>query len=144
MGRFRNPLLPASVLGTLSHDGELCAAVVLPREAHAERGIGVDLLCLQRVSDTMADLKRMIVTSPGELALMAAFDIPVDPTMILFSLKEAAIKAASFQLEAFIDMREVEVRGPGQPALSILGRPVEAELLGAAVEGFLVTAVKVL
>nr|QEO74730.1 4'-phosphopantetheinyl transferase [uncultured bacterium] len=44
MGRLRNPLWPDGVLGTLSHDGELCAVAL--RRAGAVRGIGIDLMSL--------------------------------------------------------------------------------------------------
>ena len=96
------------MLGTLSHDGELCAVAL--RRVGAVRGIGIDLMSLAERAGRVGDLAPMFVTGTGEMDSIATLNVPADPAMLLFSLKEAAIKALSFRLNDFIDMRAIEIR----------------------------------
>jgi enterobactin synthetase component D len=138
MGRLRNPLWPDGVLGTLSHDAELCAVAL--RRAGAVRGMGIDLMSLAQRAGRMDDLTPMFLTSAGELDSIATLNVPVDPAMLLFSLKEAAIKALSFRLTDFIDMREIEIRHADSFELRMADGIIRAELFAAVTDRYLVTA----
>jgi enterobactin synthetase component D len=139
MGRLRNPLWPDGVLGTLSHDGELCAVAL--RRAGAVRGIGIDLMSLAQRAGRVADLAPMFVTSAGEMESIATLNVPADPAMLLFSLKEAAIKALSFRLVDFIDMRAIEICRAGDLfEIRMADGAIQAELSAAVTDRYLVTA----
>jgi len=142
VGRLLNPLFPETVTGTISHDGEICAVALVRRSDLAGKGIGIDLMSLRQRAGRMAKLERMFVTHPGELAVMASFGVAVEPGMLLFSLKEAAIKAMSHLLRDFIDMREVEVARDGTLALRFGGRTIDAELMAGVAGGYLVTGAR--
>jgi len=143
VGRLLNPLFPETVTGTISHDGDVCAVVVARRDSLAAKGIGIDLMSLPHRADRVARVERMFVTHPNELAAMANFDVAVEPAMLLFSLKEAAIKAMSHLLNDFIDMREVEIRRDATLSLRFRGQLISAELMAAVAGTYLVTGAKV-
>jgi enterobactin synthetase component D len=139
MGRLRNPIWPAGILGSLSHDGDVCAAVLLSQSSTgigSIDGIGVDLIDLAARAGRMADLAAMFVASAGECAAVAPLATAVDPATLLFSLKESVVKAMSVRLGDFIDLRAIDIR-PG--AVRILGNPVDIALKAASAGPYLVT-----
>jgi 4'-phosphopantetheinyl transferase EntD len=138
MGRLRNPLWPDGVLGTLSHDGEHCAVAL--RRAGAVRGIGIDLMSLAQRAGRVGDLAPMFVASTSEMDGIATLNVPADPAMLLFSLKEATIKALSFRLVDFIDMREIEIRHGHGFEIRMADGVIQAELFAAVTDRYLVTA----
>nr|QEO74731.1 4'-phosphopantetheinyl transferase [uncultured bacterium] len=82
----------------------------------------------------------MFVTSADEMDSIATLNVPADPAMLLFSLKEAAIKALSFRLVDFIDMREIEIRHGGGFEIRMADGVIQAELFAAVTDRYLVTA----
>ena len=146
IGRLRNPLWPESVIGTISHDGDLCAVVVMPRLGQAAAGIGIDLIRLAQRAGRMAELATLFVAGADELDAVAALDPAVDPALLLFSIKESLIKAIAHRVDDFVDMRAIEVSRPGhisRPdglAVSISGQEINADLYAGTVGRFLVTA----
>jgi 4'-phosphopantetheinyl transferase EntD len=143
MGRLRDPLWPAPVRGTLSHDGELCAVVMEPKQEHGGTGIGIDLIALPQRAGRLDDLLPMFMAHPDELAAMAAFDVAVEAPLLLFSLKESLIKALSFRLDDFVDMRAIEMRLAERPRITLAGSAIDAELHASVAREYLVTAAKV-
>lgn len=143
MGELRNPLWPESVIGTISHDGELCAVVLMQKHQHSEAGIGIDLVSLPQRAGRMDELAPMFLANADELSAMAAFNIAVDPALLLFSVKESVVKAMSLQLGDFIDMRAIEIHRADKLRFRISGNSVSAEILAATTGNYLVTAVKV-
>lgn len=143
VGRLREPLWPPTISGSISHDGGVCAVVLAQKRGHPSDGFGIDLIGLQRRGGRMDDLAPMFVAHPDEIAAMASFDLPVDPHLLLFSLKESVVKAMTSRLDDFVDLREIVVRRSGTFELSLFGEPIRAELLAAATADTLVTAVKV-
>jgi enterobactin synthetase component D len=137
MGRLRNPLWPDEVIGTLSHDGDLCAVALRRRDT--VRGIGIDLIERSRRAGRMDDLAPIFVTSSAELDVIATLDVAVDPSMLLFGLKEAVIKALAFRLDDFIDMREIEICHGRPFAVRIADATIDVALFAAVTE-YLVTA----
>jgi 4'-phosphopantetheinyl transferase EntD len=104
------------------------------------RGIGIDLIARAQRAGRMDDLAPMFVTSAAELTAIATLDVPADPPMLLFSLKEAAIKALSFRLDDFIDMRAIEICRGRPFAIGIADATIDAELFAAVTDRYLVTA----
>ncbi len=142
MGRLRNPLWPESVSGTISHDGELCAVVLMQKQQCNEAGIGIDLVSLPQRTGRMDELAPMFMANADELSAMAAFNLAVDPALLLFSVKESVVKAMSFQLDDFIDMRAIEVHHTDKLRFSISGNLVGADIVAATTGNYLLTAVK--
>jgi 4'-phosphopantetheinyl transferase EntD len=142
MGRLRNPLWPESVTGTISHDGELCAVVLMQEPQRSEAGIGIDLVSLSQRVGRMDELAPMFMANADELSAMAAFNLAVDPALLLFSVKESVVKAMSFQLDDFIDMRAIEIHYADKLRFSISGNFVSADIVAAATGNYLLTAVK--
>lgn len=140
MQRLRNPLWPPSVLGAISHDGELCAAALFRNEPPAVRGIGFDLILLAQRTGRMEELAPMFVVDSQELADIAVINPAADPHMMLFSLKESVIKAMTFRLARFIDMRELEIRQTGRFDINFEGNVTRAELFAAVTGQYLLTA----
>jgi len=142
MGRLRNPLWPGSVSGTISHDGELCAVVLMQEQEHSEAGIGIDLVSLPQRVGRMDELAPMFTANADELSGIAAYSLAVDPALLLFSIKESVVKAMSFKLDNFIDMREIEIYCADNLRFSISGKSVSAGIFAATTGNYLVTAVK--
>jgi enterobactin synthetase component D len=143
MGRLRNPLWPQSVIGTISHDGDLCAVALRRKGMGPVRGIGMDLVSLPQQAGTMDELASMFMANGGELDGVAQLNVPVDPALLLFSLKESVIKAMTSQLDGFIDMRAIEIRTADTFAIHVADRPIQADLFAAVTGAYLVTAVSV-
>jgi len=143
MGRLRNPLWPESVIGTISHDGEVCAVALMQKQRHIAAGIGIDLVHLHQRAGRMHDLTPMFMTGTDELKAMAAMKVAVDPALLLFSIKESVVKALSFQLEDFIDMRSIEIYYADGLRFRVFGQPVSADMQAAASDEYLLTAVTV-
>ncbi|MGZ9709213.1 4'-phosphopantetheinyl transferase family protein [Glaciimonas sp. GNP009] len=148
IGRLRNPLWPASVIGTISHDGMLCAAVLLQSEgpAPAQQGtdIGIDLVYLPQRSGRLNDLAPMFMAHEKELDVMAAFQLAVDPAVLLFSVKESIVKAMSRRLNDFIDMRAIAIHRTDTLGFGFsLGNDCpDVDILAAVCGNYLITAVK--
>ncbi|MEE7625157.1 4'-phosphopantetheinyl transferase superfamily protein [Methylobacter sp. Wu8] len=143
MGRLRNPLWPESVTGTISHDGELCAVVLMQKHQHCEAGIGIDLVSLPQRVGRMDELAPMFLANTDELSAMAAFNLAVDPALLLFSVKESVVKAMSFQLDDFIDMRAIEIYHADKLRFRISGNAVSTDIVAATTGNYLITAIKV-
>lgn len=142
VGRLRNPLWPESVTGTISHDGDLCAVVLMQKRKYSEAGIGIDLVSLPQRAGRMDELVSMFMVNADELGSLAAFNLAVEPALLLFSIKESVIKAMSFQLDDFIDMRAIEIYAADKLRFRIAGNVVSADILAATAGNYLVTAVK--
>jgi 4'-phosphopantetheinyl transferase EntD len=143
MGRLREPLWPKSIIGTISHDGGLCVVAVQKTGPEASAEIGIDLFSLARRPLRMDDLASMFVAHADELRLVAGLRVTADPLVLLFSLKEAVLKAISSQLTGFIDLRELEIRDVEPLTLVFAGTAYRGSLLALVAGEFLLTAVKI-
>lgn len=140
MGRLRNPLWPESMLGTITHDAGLCAVALVRKDALGYAGIGIDLVAWSVRTEKMYDLLPIFLTRPEELAVMQRCDICVDPALLLFSIKESVIKALSFYLKDFVDMREVEIHFSDRLQFKISGCLIAGDIFFAATDHYLLTA----
>jgi 4'-phosphopantetheinyl transferase EntD len=140
MQRLRNPLWPPSILGAISHDGALCAAAILHNTPPVVRGIGFDLIALAQRAGRMEELAPMFVVDAAELAGIARLNPATDPNMLLFSGKESVIKAMTFRLDRFIDMRELTIRHTDGFDIHFEGSVTRAELFAAVTGSYLITA----
>ena len=107
VGRWREPLWPAGIVGSISHTTKICAAVVVPAAILA--GIGIDLLDASAADRLPPDLARFITGDEEEYGSQAIDSDGVDPLALLFSVKESVIKAISARLQRFVDFSEIQV-----------------------------------
>lgn len=142
IGKLRNPLWPVSVLGSITHDADLCA-VILEKKMDCAAGVGIDLVSLASRVENMAELLPIFLTDSSELESIKSCDLDVDPALLLFSLKESVIKALSFMLNNFIDMREVQIyRQDMQLKFKFQKQEIPGEIFFAKPGAFLLTAAK--
>jgi 4'-phosphopantetheinyl transferase EntD len=133
MGSLRAPLWPDPLVGAITHDGALCAIVLRAGPAGAADGVGIDLVHLPPRSGRMEELAPMFVSHGGEVDAARAFGLEVDPLLLLFSLKESALKALARRLDAFVDLRDIAIdpaRGVSEPRLGLVAGRFHAAVAG--------------
>ncbi|HEU4842782.1 MAG TPA: 4'-phosphopantetheinyl transferase superfamily protein [Burkholderiaceae bacterium] len=146
IGSHRQPLWPAGLIGSITHNGQYAAALVCP--SHALLGVGIDIESV--VSDEARQAMTELVVSPEEAHFLrgAAGTLGFDCLLTLvFSAKESFFKAAFAQVKEYFDFDAVRVIAidPARAAISLRcvrtlcprlpeGRVVEArfELLDSA------------
>jgi enterobactin synthetase component D len=138
IGRLRGPVWPAGILGTLSHDGGLCAAVLL-QDGGGIRGIGIDLAWLPRQAGRLPGMAPIFVAEASELAAVRQLGLIAEPELVLFSLKEAIVKALAWRLTDFVDLRDIVVTGGPRLGCRVFGAPIGVSLFAAIAGDCLVT-----
>lgn len=113
------PIWPSGAVGSISHDGGMCLATVLPSTLAA--GVGVDLFDTQRAFSTEGF--DTLVLSPEELRFSATMVDRYTYLALLFSAKESVVKAVSDVVGRYLDMREIDVC-------------IQADLIQARLQGF--------
>lgn len=145
----RSPLWPNGVIGSISHTGDYCIAVVARADAPA-RGIGVDAEQLGRVTD---NLHRTIFTTTERAWLDRLPGAErADAATTLFSGKEAFYKAQHPLTRSWVGFKDVSGRTATEglilhPAtdLDALGRLRWPQTVASLRRGhFVVTAIEVL
>ncbi len=143
IGELRNPQWPEAIMGTISHDGDLCAVALMQKQQHSETGIGIDLISLSQREGRLDELVPMFTTSHDELNAVTALNLPIAPAILLFSIKESVVKALSAHLGDFIDMRSIEIYFSNNLQVRLFERSVKAEIYASKSEHYVLTAVKV-
>lgn len=143
IGKLRNPLWPVSILGSITHDAEYCAVVLMQKQLHSEIGIGIDLVSLTHHTGKLEGLESMIARNSDEIVAVKTLNLALDPTLLLFSIKESVIKALSFYLDDFIDMRSIEISYANKLLFNLSGCSVKADIFAAKSKNYLLTAVKI-
>jgi enterobactin synthetase component D len=141
-GRLRNPLWPDSLLGSISHDADCCAVVLAQKKDHSGLGIGIDLVALSRAS-RLDGLDSLVAADAKELDAVSQLNLALDPVLLLFSIKESVIKALSFYLDDFIDMRSIEVCYANKIAFKLSGCLITGDVFAAITQNYLLTAVNI-
>ena len=126
IGRLREPVWPAGATGSITHAGDVCAAVAV--RATDYPGVGIDLLESREAAAILAKAGSRITSADEEQEARAALPAGVDTLSFLFSAKESAIKALSARAGRLIGFAEVQVTfsgscfqatlGAGEPAVS--------------------------
>ncbi len=143
IGRLRNPLWPDSLLGSISHDADYCAVVLVQKQAHNWAGIGIDLVALSQRAGKLNGLESMIMVNALELDAVSKLNLALEPALLLFSIKESVIKALSFYLDDFIDMRLVEIFYTDKILIKVSGYIVTGDVFAAITQNYLLTAVNI-
>ena len=144
IGLLREPVWPESILGSISHDGEVCAVVLVRKDLHGICGVGVDLVKISSRLKNMSDLTSIFMTSQSELEAMNSINISIDPAVLLFSIKESVIKALRYKLDSFIDMRDIEIYESGRLQYKLLGNSIHGNIFVAKTNNYLLTAANAL
>jgi len=108
VGRWRNPIWPDQLTGSISHTGNLCAAVAARRTTWT--AIGIDLLDRASAAQLPADAAGLLANPHETDAPAPGLPAWLPPLVLLFSVKEAAIKALSPTLQRFVDFPEIRLR----------------------------------
>jgi 4'-phosphopantetheinyl transferase EntD len=105
-GEMREPLWPAGVVGSISHDRVLCAAIVARRADFA--GVGIDVEPDEPLDESVAAR----IWSPEEAAsALASGVVPLaSAAKLVFSAKEAVYKCQFALTQTFIGFGAVELR----------------------------------
>lgn len=113
VGPRGEPQWPAGVSGSISHDSGSVIAIVSNSLGGA--GLGVDLLRRDsRIESGGADF----IAGETEISAVADYlenhsacprEQSLDPLLLVFSAKEAAIKALSPSLDRYLDFREIRI-----------------------------------
>lgn len=143
IGKLRNPLWPDSLLGSITHDAECCAVVLVQKQAHNGLGIGIDLVALSQRAGKLDGLESMIVANMLELDAVSKLNLALEPALLLFSIKESVIKALSFYLDDFIDMRLIEVFYTNKILFKLSGCLITGDVFAAITQNYLLTAVNI-
>lgn len=143
VGKLRNPVWPDSIMGTITHDEKLCAVVLMQKHQHSETGIGIDLIYVHQRAGRMDELLPMFMADASELNAISIINDNIDPALLLFSVKESIVKAISFRLDDFVDMRAIKIYYSDKVRFRVSGNSINAEILASTTKDYLLTAVKV-
>lgn len=99
------PLWPGGVTGSITHESGICAAAVV-RSSFA-RGIGIDLFDQRHE----ADIQQIayLVLGPEEKPLLDTCEDATGFIQLVFSIKEAVVKAVSPTARRYLDMHEISL-----------------------------------
>ncbi len=144
VGELHQPLWPQGVIGSISHDIDLAVAVVVLTTKVAWMSIGVDVINLSVTKNSLSGLAYMFIYDESELELMTTLSKHMQAEMVLFSLKECAVKALSETCGKFMDCRELRfMMCDRQIYCYYQGVKYGCEVLVENTESFLITAIKV-
>lgn len=118
IGAMREPLWPAGVVGSISHNQAYAAAVTARRARFSSVGIDIESVASAENQEAM----QALVVSAGELAYLKSVDcaLPLATVLtIVFSAKESFYKAAYADVGRFFDFCDAQVSefDPGRSAL---------------------------
>ncbi|MEQ9546519.1 MAG: 4'-phosphopantetheinyl transferase superfamily protein [Marinobacter sp.] len=103
-GLLGNPIWPASVVGSITHDHSHGAAVIGFQSELG--GLGLDLI--EDLSQVTEDLANQVI-HPQEEALLRSLYPDLSPVGVAFSIKESVVKATSVLIGRYIDLLEIRL-----------------------------------
>lgn len=99
------PVWPAGVTGSITHESGICAAAVV-RSSFA-RGIGIDLFDRRHEADI--EQIAYLVLGQEEKSLLDTCEDATGFIQLVFSIKEAVVKAVSPTVRRYLDMHDISV-----------------------------------
>ena len=112
----RSPAWPDGFTGSISHDGRIACAVVLPR-AGENSGIGIDL-CVSMTDQNALEVADNICIF-NEISQFDSIQLPtMDALRVIFSAEESLYKSIYPIIRRFVDFKEVLIS-------SVTGTPDE-------------------
>jgi 4'-phosphopantetheinyl transferase EntD len=113
------PVWPKGTCGSITHAGNLCAAVAA--SAEEVEGLGIDVVELREASAALVSTAPIFALDSEVAAAKSALAANVDaanvvaansdalPLAVLFSAKETAIKAMTESLDRYVEFTEVTI-----------------------------------
>jgi len=111
-GSQREPLWPATVVGSITHTEGLCVAAVALRSRYA--GIGIDVELDEPLSPSVAER----VATEAETSSLASMPHLVAARLV-FSAKEAFYKCQFYRTRQFLDFFDVSIELAAQGEFSV-------------------------
>ena len=109
IGRMREPLWPADLIGSITHAADMAAAVILPASM-GYHGVGIDIETT--LTGQGAQEVRALVANDGELRYLAGFEDALGPDVpltLVFSAKESFFKAVHGEVRRYFDFDAIEL-----------------------------------
>jgi enterobactin synthetase component D len=109
IGRMREPLWPADLIGSITHAADMAAAVIVPVST-GYHGVGIDIENM--LSGQGAREVRALVANHGELRYLAGFEEALGPDVpltLVFSAKESFFKAVHGEVQRYFDFDAIEL-----------------------------------
>jgi 4'-phosphopantetheinyl transferase EntD len=104
-GALGGPVWPGGATGSITHESGICAAAVV-RSSFA-RGIGIDLFDLRHEAD-IPQIAHLVL-GPRERPLLDTCDDTTRFIQLVFSIKEAVVKAVSPTAGRYLDLHDISV-----------------------------------
>ena len=107
-GKFREPIWPVGIVGSITHQSKFAAAVVLDQQGHA--GIGIDIESI--IQTSMQDAMFATVVSATEVKYLRSLtaDLTLNTLLsVTFSAKESFFKATFNTVGRYFDFDMIEV-----------------------------------
>ena len=102
-GQFGEPLWPDGYTGSITHHSNIALSVVTHKSAL--KSIGIDLISTNEVLEDSS-----LILDESELFLVNKIYPDINPELLIFSIKEAAIKICSPLLKNFIDFQDLRLQ----------------------------------
>jgi 4'-phosphopantetheinyl transferase EntD len=120
VGTAREPLWPAGFVGSITHDRELCVAVVARRDAYA--GIGVDVEPDEPLTPAVAAR----IWSPAEAEAAGLLGVVPERSLakLVFAAKEAVYKCQFSLTRTYIGFHGVSIELGAGSFTAVLTAPV--------------------
>lgn len=102
-GRFGEPLWPDGYTGSITHHGNIALSVVTRKSIL--NSIGIDLISTNEVLEESS-----LILEESEILLISEMHPDINSELLIFSIKEAAIKICSPLLQNFIEFRDLKLQ----------------------------------
>lgn len=105
------PVWPEEACGSITHSGNLCAAVVARTKNFA--GLGIDVVAVEEARSGLSSAASMFASASeiesARSALSADGSGDAQLLAILFSAKESAIKAMSARFDRYVEFTDIQI-----------------------------------
>lgn len=108
-GELHQPEWPANIIGSISHDNDICAVVMALKDKTEINSVGIDLLSVSCSSYKLSKSEQEAIGSEDELTWISGMAKTDNPELLLLGIKEAAIKAISHCVGDYIDYRSLKL-----------------------------------
>lgn len=141
IGRLYNPIWPEAVVGSITHDGDLCAVVISAKTNCHAKNIGIDLVNLSNQHNNIQGLSHLFISDSSEYQIVSNFSIRINPDLLIFSLKEAAVKAISLEINDFIDIKSIRLSEKDCSKVTVAGMTFNIKAHVAISQDYLISAI---
>ncbi len=102
-GRFGEPLWPDEITGSITHHDNIALSATAQKTKLAS--IGIDLISTDELLE-----EHDLIMEQDELNIIKKAHPDIHPELLIFSIKEAAIKICSPQIQDFVDFKDIHLQ----------------------------------